>query len=182
MELKNGLADLTASIARAGVAPGAITGRSTYLHPGHLVVSAEPRLLTTILGSCVAVCLWDAAARIGGMVHFLLPESSGGAQESTARYGDIAVPQLLRELKARGANQRFITAKLYGGACVLQALRKDNGDHLGTRNVGVAKRALQTANIRVVEEDTLGTGSRKVIFDTGTGNTTIHVVNDVHGN
>jgi len=180
MELKNGLTGLSGTILRSGVVPPASANPSIYLHPGHLVVSAAPRTLMTILGSCVAVCLWDLSTRVGGMVHFLLTESSGSASES-ARYGDVAVPMLVRELKKYGGNPRFAKAKVYGGACVLRAFRREDGDHLGARNVAVAKAALRAANINVVEEDTLGTLSRKVVFDTTTGVTTLHTVGDVHG-
>jgi chemotaxis protein CheD len=164
---------------RAGVVPAAATASAAiYLHPGQLVASAEPRVLTTILGSCVAVCLWDSNARVGGMVHFLLPDSGAGTAESSARYGDVAVPMLIRELKKYGANPRFMKAKLYGGACVLKAFRKDNGDHLGVRNVSIARRALESANIQVVNEDTLGHASRKVVFETASGGVTLHVVGE----
>jgi chemotaxis protein CheD len=181
MELKNGFADLSASMQRAGVLPHGGAQRSIYLHPGHLIVSAEPCVLTTILGSCIAVCLWDVSLRIGGMVHFLLPESSGGTGDASARYGDVAVPQLIREMKNRGANERLIKARIYGGACVLRAFRRDDGDHLGARNVRVAKDTLHAANIAIIEEQTMGVVSRKVLFDTASGNASIHVVNEANG-
>lgn len=181
MELKSGLADLKATMHRSGVTPAPIAPRSAYLHPGHMVVSAEPRVLTTILGSCVAVCVWDLSTRIGGMVHFLLPDSSGGTGD-TARYGDVAVPLLINELKRHGGNVHMTKAKLYGGACVLQAFRNGTGEHLGARNVSVARDALRSANIAVIEEQVMGNLSRKIVFDTASGTTTIHVVGQANGN
>jgi len=175
MELKNGLADLKPTMLRSGVTPVPSATRSAYLHPGHMVVSTEPKLLTTILGSCVAVCLWDLSTRIGGMVHFLLPDSSGGTGDKT-RYGDVAVPLLINELKRHGGNVHMAKAKLYGGACVLQAFRNGTGEHLGARNVSVARDVLRAANIGLIEEQVMGNLSRKIVFDTASGSTTVHVV------
>ena len=170
---------------RAGVNPATASGpaanRSVYLHPGQMVVSAEPRMVTTILGSCVAVCLWDLSVRIGGMVHFLLPQAGDGTAQPSARCGDVAIPLLVRELRKHGGSERFMKAKVYGGACVLRAFRKENGDHLGARNVNVAKSALRIANIGITQEDVLGTLSRKVSFDTASGEVSIHFVQEAHG-
>jgi chemotaxis protein CheD len=142
-----------------------------YLAPGRLFASGEDVAVTTILGSCVAVCLWDAEVRVGGMNHFLLPD---GAPESP-RFGRYAVPLLVRSLLELGARRSRLRAKLFGGACVLEAFRREGG-HLGTRNVEMARERLRTEAIRVVEEDVGGELGRKLVFAVRTGATRARVI------
>ncbi|PYQ18463.1 MAG: hypothetical protein DMF79_14935 [Acidobacteria bacterium] len=104
-----------------------------YLAPGRLYASAEAVQVTTILGSCVSVCLWDAQQRVGGINHFLLPE---GVPPSP-RFGASATSLLIEEVLALGARRSRLRAKVFGGACVLEAFRKSHP--LGMRNVEVAR-------------------------------------------
>jgi chemotaxis protein CheD len=138
-----------------------------YLHPGQFFVSKENHEVTTILGSCVAVCLWDAGARIGGINHYLLPSFAGDGVASP-RFGDISIKELLSALIAVGCDRRRFQAKLFGGACVLEAFRARK-NHLGTQNVRTARELLATEAIPVVGEDVGGDRGRKLIFATGDG-------------
>jgi chemotaxis protein CheD len=135
-----------------------------YLAPGRLFVSATPAQVTTILGSCVSVCLWDPEARAGGINHFLLPEGV----PASPRFGQSAVPLLIQAVLDLGARRTRLRAKLFGGACVLEAFRAGS-HHLGTRNVEVARQALRAAEIPVFIEDVGGDQGRKVVFDVQTG-------------
>ncbi|HWP24601.1 MAG TPA: chemotaxis protein CheD [Candidatus Binatia bacterium] len=138
-----------------------------YLHPGHLFVSVENYAVTTILGSCVSVCLWDPETRIAGINHFLLPHAGEGAPASP-RFGDCAVRQLIADVRTLGAAPERLQAKLFGGACVLEALRsRDN--HLGAKNIAVARGELASAHIPVLGEDVGGCKGRKLIFHTDSG-------------
>lgn len=138
-----------------------------YLHPGHLFVSVESYAVTTILGSCVSVCLWDPVTRIAGINHFLLPRAGEGVPASP-RFGDCAVRQLIADVLALGAVPQRLQAKLFGGACVLDAFRsRDN--HLGAKNIAVARGELESANIPVFCEDVGGHKGRKLIFHTDSG-------------
>jgi len=140
-----------------------------YLLPAELVaVSGDaPRTLTTILGSCVAVCLWDRRGRGGGMNHYLLPRCVEGAPRSP-RYGDIAVPSLVHRLLALGAERSDLRAKVFGGAHVLATATPD-GRTLGGDNVHVAAAVLREEGIQVVSEDVGGTRGRKLAFNTVDG-------------
>ena len=138
-----------------------------YLHPGQLFVSKENYEVTTILGSCVAVCLWDAGAKIGGINHYLLPRFAGDGVASP-RFGDISIRELLSTLIAIGCDRRRFQAKLFGGACVLEAFRARK-NHLGTQNVRTARELLAAEAIPVVGEDVGGDRGRKLIFTTGDG-------------
>jgi chemotaxis protein CheD len=144
-----------------------------YLPPGALVASAEPLEVTTILGSCVSVCLWDADAGIGGMNHYLLPTGAGVDQPQ--RYGDAANAMLLDRVLALGANLRRLRAKVFGGACVVKAFR--NGvTTFAERNVRVAQEFLREQHIQLVNEDVGGERGRKVRFSTDTGKALLRYV------
>jgi chemotaxis protein CheD len=140
-----------------------------YLLPGELIVvrGDAPRTLTTILGSCVSVCLWDRRGRGGGMNHFLLPRR-GPEAPRTARTGDVAVPVLVSKLLALGAERGDLRAKVFGGAHVLPGLPA-RGVSLGNENVQVALGALRDAGVRLVSEDVGGTRGRKLAFNTVDG-------------
>lgn len=150
-----------------GVSPLPPTGtlQQAYLHAGHMVVSREPCRVTTVLGSCVAVGLWDPESGVGGVNHFLLPHGTG-----SARFGDVAVRTLIREVVAAGARRRNLQAKLFGGACVLRAFKGTAvGGHLGQKNVEVARQILIDEAIPVVAQDVDGERGRKLIFQTHDG-------------
>ena len=137
-----------------------------YLHPGQVFASSEPSAVTTILGSCVAVVLWDDARRVGGLNHYLLPLWARPGDD-TLRFGNVAFERLLAELTARGAVRSRLRAKVFGGACLLVGAAR--GDHLGTKNVDVAHSLLATARIPLIAEDVGGRRGRKLIVHTDTG-------------
>lgn len=147
--------------------PPAGTLQQAYLHAGHLIVSRDPCRVTTILGSCVAVGLWDPTTGVGGINHFLLPHGTGPDLES-ARFGNMAIRALIREVVAAGARRRHLEAKLFGGACVLRAFQSGT-THLGKKNVIVARQVLSDEGIPVKAEDVEGERGRKLIFQTHDG-------------
>jgi chemotaxis protein CheD len=136
-----------------------------YLHAGQLSVAAVPTAITTILGSCVAVCLFDPAARVGGMNHFLLPLHV--EREKSPRFGTVAVPQLVDEVVRAGARRDALLAKVFGGASVIGAFRGSR--NLGEENAQLALRLLEDARIRVLDMDLGGKRGRKVIFHSDDG-------------
>lgn len=142
-------------------------GAALYLHAGQIHASANPCRVTTILGSCVAVCVWDPEARIGGVNHFLLPYCADGAL-ATPRFGNVAVARLVERVLALGARRGRLQAKVFGGACVIEAFRA-GGRHLGEKNVEAALTVLDRSAIPVVASDVGGHRGRKLIFDTGGG-------------
>lgn len=140
-----------------------------FLYPGQLFVSREPSVITTILGSCAAVCLWDYRKKIGGMNHYLLPEGSddGGHR---LRYGNFANPELLRELLALGCDVKNLQAKVFGGSSAFSA---NPSQSVGTRNSRLAEEFLREHGIRLVGKDVSGKHGRKLIFHTQDGVTLI---------
>jgi chemotaxis protein CheD len=146
----------------------AVATRSNfYLHPGQIFVSAESYAVTTILGSCVSVCLWDPITRSGGINHFLLPCDASETQ-TPGRFGNLAVRDLLEEVLALGAARAHLQAKLFGGACVLEAFRHRE-NHLGSQNVEIAREVLAAADVPIVSADIGGSNGRKLIFCTDDG-------------
>jgi chemotaxis protein CheD len=144
--------------------------KRVYLSPGQLFTSGDHVQVTTILGSCVAVCLFDSEAEVGGVNHFLLPQ---GAPPSP-RFADHATTLLLRGVLALGAERGHLRAKLFGGACVLEALRTSSA--LGARNVEVARERLCAEGIPVVAEDTGGDLGRKLIVEVRTGSAWVRAI------
>lgn len=150
----------------------AASGRSRlFLPPGELFVSDKPCTISTILGSCVAVCLWDQTLPAGGIAHFLLPEGPQGPEESdtSTRYGDIAISQLIERMFMLGSLEANLRAKIFGGASLLLGVRP-HADGIGERNIVMARQALSAMGIPIVAEDLGGTRGRKLIYhlDTGT--------------
>ncbi len=140
-----------------------------FLYPGQVFVTAEPISISTILGSCAAVVLWDRHKKAGGMNHYLLPEGDvEGANR--LRYGNVANPELLRQVLALGCEVRNLQAKLFGGASAFGA---DSSRTLGSRNVQLAESFLQTAGIPVVEKDVSGKRGRRLVFQVFDGETVI---------
>jgi len=142
-------------------------GLGVFLHPGRIHVSAQPCTVRTILGSCVAVCMWDPSLGIGGVNHFVLPYTVENG-ENSLRYGNVAVKHLIEKLLALGSSRQNLQAKLFGGACVLGAFR-DRRTHLGMKNVQMAMDLLREEGIPVIAEDVGGEQGRKVIFQTHDG-------------
>lgn len=133
---------------------------------GNIVVSNTPGdvLIAYGLGSCVAVCLYDPVAKVGGMLHALLPshpDGHGSANSLSPKFVDQGILILLKELEKYGAKRRHLIAQLCGGAQVLPATGFDNLN-IGRRNVGVAEAVLRQEGITIVAQDTGGSSGRTV--------------------
>ena len=142
-------------------------------------------MIHTILGSCIAVCLWDHHYKFGGMSHYILnqvPWGSGHANnERNVKYGEIAIPYLIKLMKGFGSKESQIKAHVIGG-----------GEHpqfpspVGAQNAELADRLLSELSIEVMTRDVKGSFGRKVIFNSGTGEVAIHKIHEIrkdsHGN
>jgi chemotaxis receptor (MCP) glutamine deamidase CheD len=133
---------------------------------GDVAVATGAATLVTLVGSCVAVCLWDPVARIGGMNHFLLADAPAGAGDD-ARFGPGAMVALFEAMTAAGADVRRLRAKCFGGAHVLDGVAAADGVPL--RNAAFALAALARAGVPVVAQDFGGRLARRVRFHTDTG-------------
>jgi chemotaxis protein CheD len=134
------------------------------LMQGDIHFSAEPKVLVTVLGSCVAVCLWDKLRGVGGMNHFVLPCDRSG--EKSTRYGDVAIDELQAGLLRLGSRISDLQAKVFGGAAVLPF---GGGQTVGQNNVQLALERLHRDHIRITAQRTGGTVGQQVRFHTRTG-------------
>ena len=134
-----------------------------YLYPSNFHVSVKPCLVTTVLGSCIAVCLIDKVKNIGGINHFMLPYWNGEGLAS-AKYGNIAMEKLLNKMIALGGKIENFEAKIFGGAN-----QSNFSMPIGVRNRDAAIEFLNMVQIPIVADSTLGTQGRKIIFETNTG-------------
>jgi len=140
-----------------------------FLYPGQVFVTRDPIAISTILGSCAAICLWDRHKKAGGMNHYLLPEGHGEGP-NRLRYGNVANPELLNQVIALGCEIRHLQAKIFGGSC---AFGNNPLQSLGTRNVQLAEDFLRAAGIPVLEKEVSGKHGRRLVFQISDGVTTI---------
>jgi chemotaxis protein CheD len=126
--------------------------------PGEYFVSNEDIVIMTVLGSCIAACVWDSRLRIGGMNHFMLPEGGG---DTSGRYGSYAMELLINELVKMGSSREYMQAKVFGGGAVISGFTTMN---VGERNTKFVLDYLATERIPVVSKDVLDIYPRKVVF------------------
>jgi len=137
-----------------------------FLYPSTFFASKDPYVVKTILGSCVAICLWDPVTRIGGINHYMLPNWNGNDLASP-KYGNIAIDKLLERLAQLGAKRENLKAKIFGGGELIES--RTNGAYIGERNIRVARMILEEKKIPVVASSTGGKKGRKILFFTDTG-------------
>jgi chemotaxis protein CheD len=144
---------------------------------GEIRVSRDPAavLVSFGLGSCVAVCAYDLAARVGGMMHVVLPccSNKDSARKFPGKYADIGMPMLIRELENHGALRTRMQVKIAGGASVIHAATFDGLLDMGQKNVVAVRAALEREGIPVASFDTGGNRGRSVWLLVGTGAMTV---------
>lgn len=148
-----------------------------FLHAGQIFVSAEKQSVVLILGSCVAVCMWDQLNAIGGATHYLLPTWDGRGTASP-RHGNVAISMLLQRLLEEGADHRQLRAKIFGGGCLFDSMRApaSNKEHLGNRNVAIAHEILAKEHIPIESTEVNAHTGLRIIFETGTGVTAVNAL------
>lgn len=132
--------------------------------PGEYFVSSDDLVIMTVLGSCIAACLWDGRIRAGGMNHFMLPD--GDSADGFGRYGSYAMELLINEMLKMGARRETMQAKVFGGAQVMAGFTTMN---VGERNTKFVLDYLATERIPIVSQDVLDIHPRKVCFFPVTG-------------
>lgn len=133
------------------------------------VVRGRAQLITTGLGSCVAIALLERASGIGGLAHILLPAPSASSGEATpGKYAMTAVPDMLKRIRGMGGHG-LIEARLIGGASMFTALLPPHSVSLGTRNVDAAEAACAAHGIPVIGRDVGGAHGRSIYFTVDDG-------------
>lgn len=154
--------------------PKALPGDRITVVQGMTYVTAAPVILSTVLGSCVACCLYDATAHVGGMNHFLLAEPHRGItcdQGEGERYGVFAMELLVNEMLKAGAVRDRLRAHLYGGANLHAGMQA-----IGTTNASFARGFLERDRIPLIHSDLGGTCARRVDFRASLGQARCRVI------
>jgi chemotaxis protein CheD len=145
-----------------------------FLLPGYIFFNGEPSLLSTVLGSNVAVSLWDQKKKQGGMANFLYPSTKSG-QSATSQYGNVAVQHLINMFLEEGTKQKDIKAQIFGGS----TSEASECIQIARENILVAKKALVKFRIEVISEDVGGRMGRKVVYNSFKNEAIVYKVNDL---
>lgn len=143
-----------------------------------LNIGRAPDILTTVgLGSCIGLTLYDPVTKVGGLVHYMLPDSKAVTNNSNiAKFADTGVQELLKRVTMAGANRGRLVAKIAGGAKMFAVTQESNIGSVGERNSFAAKQLLHQLNIRLIAEDTGLNFGRTVELHCDTGDFYIKAV------
>jgi chemotaxis protein CheD len=146
--------------------------KTYFLQPGYILASQDLHLIHIVLGSCVAVCLWDSYKNFGGACHFIYPTATHG--EANGRFGGIAIPHLLHLMQDLGSDLTLLKAHVIGGATNI-----NSPSNLGNDNISIAEAVLAKYRIKIVTKEVGGTFGRKVIFHSMTGKVLVYQTDDI---
>jgi chemotaxis protein CheD len=144
--------------------------------PGQLHIARPRERISTLLGSCVAVCMRDVRLGLGGMNHLMLPGPEGGGGSGSARgesepgrYGPYAMTELLGGLLVRGAQLSSLEVKVFGGARMLSGM-----NDIGAQNIAFVRRFLAAQKLPIAAEEVGSSQARKILYDPSTGEVLVH--------
>lgn len=146
--------------------------------PGEYYVTATNEMITTVLGSCISVCIRDPENNIGGMNHFMLPMNRGDAEvviSDAARYGNYAMEHLINDIIRYGGERRNLEFKVFGGGKVL-----DMQMNIGEKNIKFAFEYLQTEGFQVTSQDVSDIYPRKVNYFPLSGSAKVKKLKKMH--
>lgn len=139
--------------------------RVSVIQRSHYVTDEPNTVLSAVLGSCVAVCAFDATMGIGGMNHMLLPDARGGNQDDSSKlYGANLMELLLNELYKKGARRQYLQFKLFGGGKLA-----NNGFDAGERNIEFINEFVKNERLNVISSSLGGKSGRRIEFHAATG-------------
>ena len=147
-----------------------------YLRTGELYIATKPTIITTVLGSCISVCLWDKRLGIGGLNHFALPHTPTRSIPSN-KYGELAMKNLLSGILKLGVKKNDLVAMIFGGGKVTS--RSHPMLNIGEQNVDYAKAFLHENKIKILKSRTGLSQGRKIYFNTATGAVKVFKVNSL---
>lgn len=136
-----------------------------YLFPGEIFSDKKPHIVDTILGSCIAVFLWDPVLQFASINHYMLPLSNKEG-ELSYKYGSIAIPELIKRMLKMGSSKNDLKAKIFGGS---EIGRSNAGFNIGERNIITATTLLNNEKIPIISRSVGGNLGRKAIFYSASG-------------
>jgi chemotaxis protein CheD len=140
-----------------------------------LKVSSNPAdaMITYALGSCIAVAVYDPVAKVGGLLHYMLPDSNldaGKAKDTPAMFADTGIPLLFKSCYKLGADKKRMVVKVAGGASILD---ESNFFRIGQKNIMAMRKLFWNNNVLIDAEDTGKNFNRTVRIELGTGKVSI---------
>ncbi|BBN82819.1 putative chemoreceptor glutamine deamidase CheD 1 [Pseudoalteromonas sp. A25] len=158
------------------------SGRETIIAkvlPGEFYVSKNDEYISTVLGSCIAACVYDDTRGIGGMNHFMLPGAKDikdiHADDLNCRYGNWAMEYLINEVIKNGASRANLKIKLFGGGKIIRSMTD-----IGIGNIRFANAYVQEEGLNLVSHDVGGPWPRKVMFHPQTGKAQVKKLREMH--
>ncbi|MBE0361014.1 MULTISPECIES: chemoreceptor glutamine deamidase CheD [Pseudoalteromonas] len=149
--------------------------------PGEFYVSKNNELISTVLGSCIAACVYDESLGIGGMNHFMLPIQKDtdlkNAHSLSCRYGNWAMEYLINEVLKNGASRHNLKIKLFGGGKIISAMTD-----IGLGNISFAMAYIEEEALNLVAHDMGGPWPRKIFFHPHTGKVYMKKLRNLHNN
>jgi chemotaxis protein CheD len=139
-----------------------------FLKPGEICISREPAVVSTILGSCIAVTMFNERLKVGGICHALLPERLSSGNADDCRYVDSSILYMLKYLETMGIKRHEVEIKLLGGADVLDIM-DEKGPSVGRQNIEKALEMMDTQKLTIARSDVGGKTGRNIRFYTHTG-------------
>lgn len=149
--------------------------------PGQYYVTAADKLIVTVLGSCVAACIFDPIREVGGMNHFMLPKNNAVDRlaDTAYRYGIHAMEILINDCLSLGAEKKRLVAKVFGGARVIPGYVQND---IGATNSEFVVDYLKTENIPIISSDLMNNYARKIYFTPATGSVLMKRIHDLNNN
>ncbi len=155
-----------------------------FILPGEAKYSRRPTIISTLLGSCVSVCLHDKKNKWGGLNHFMLPYRESG-KLAPGKYGDFAITSLIEVAQRVGTLKQDLVASLFGGGAVtghLGSMESVSGGNVGERNIAAAREIMRFHKIPIVREDLGGFNGRKIAMNTETNEIELKQIQRSGGN
>jgi chemotaxis protein CheD len=141
-----------------------------FLQPGEVYFAERDTRIRTLLGSCVAITMWHPGTLVGGMCHYMLPGSLDGQRDKLdGRYGDEAMVLMQMEIRKTNTQPQDYQVKLFGGGHMFSKYPSVNTDHVGAKNVEMARSLMKRHGFKVQAEHLGGAGHRTLMFDLWNG-------------
>ena len=131
------------------------------------MAKGQGMLVTYALGSCIGICLYDPAIKLGALVHIMLPVNMETNRTNTMKYADSGIRETLKQMESMGARRSRITAKIAGGAKMFET--GASLGNIGQRNIESVRMNLKKEGVRLLKEDVGGSVARTLLFDVESG-------------
>jgi chemotaxis protein CheD len=141
-----------------------------FLQPGEVYFGERDTRIRTLLGSCVAITMWHPGLLAGGMCHYMLPGATGGKRtQLDGRYADEALALMLQEVRKVHTTPEEYQVKLFGGGHMFSAHQNASSEHVGSKNVDMARLLMKRHGFKIHAEHLGGVGHRNLMFDLWNG-------------